>query len=49
MGAATLNNPHIEAAFFDRFERITEEHAARLRELVRAYFRRASATQRATA
>jgi hypothetical protein len=46
---ATLNNPHIEPSFFDGLERITEEHAVRLRELVRAYFRNASATERATA
>jgi hypothetical protein len=45
----TLNNPHIEAGFFERFEKITEEHAARLRELVRDYFRNASATEQATA
>jgi hypothetical protein len=46
---ATLNNPHIESGFFDGFERITDEHAARLRELVRAYLRKASATEQATA
>ncbi|MGC4152416.1 MAG: hypothetical protein QM628_04975 [Propionicimonas sp.] len=46
---ATLNNPHIEAGYFDRFERITEEHASRVRELVRAYFTKAAATDDATA
>jgi hypothetical protein len=46
---ATLNNPHIKAHFFESFEKITEEHASRLRELVRAYFEKAEATDRATA
>ncbi len=45
---ATLNNPHIEGGFFDRFERITEEHASTLRRLVRGYFSE-SATDDATA
>jgi hypothetical protein len=31
---ATLNNPHIPASYFENWERITEDHAARLRELV---------------
>lgn len=31
---ATLNNPHIPAPHFDGWERTTENHAARLRELV---------------
>lgn len=31
---STLNNPHIPASFFAGWERITEDHAARLRELV---------------
>lgn len=31
---STLNNPHIPARFFADWERITEDHAARLRELV---------------
>jgi hypothetical protein len=31
---ATLNNPHISASYFEGWERITEDHAARLRELV---------------
>lgn len=31
---STLNNPHIPAGFFADWERITEDHAARLRELV---------------
>lgn len=38
---STLNNPHIEAAFFDRFEKITDNHAARLRELVASYLKTA--------
>jgi hypothetical protein len=32
---ATLNNPHIPAAFFERFEKITRNHAETLRRLVR--------------
>jgi len=31
---STLNNPHIPARYFAEWERITEDHAARLRELV---------------
>lgn len=31
---STLNNPHIPASHFADWERITEDHAARLRELV---------------
>lgn len=31
---STLNNPHIPPSFFDGWERIEEDHAARLRELV---------------
>jgi hypothetical protein len=31
---STLNNPHIRASYFAGWERITEDHAARLRELV---------------
>lgn len=31
---ATLNNPHIPASYFAGWEQITEDHAARLRELV---------------
>lgn len=31
---STLNNPHIPAGFFEGWERIQEDHAARLRELV---------------
>ena len=31
---STLNNPHIPASYFANWERITEDHAARLRELV---------------
>lgn len=32
---ATLNNPHIPKGYFSGWERITEDHAARLRELVK--------------
>lgn len=45
---ATLNNPHIEGSFFAGFDRIADEHAARLRALVRGYLS-ASATDDATA
>jgi hypothetical protein len=45
---ATLNNPHIEGSFFQGFDHIVDEHAMRLRELVRAYLS-ASATDDATA
>src|SRR5439155_20201678 len=31
---STLNNPHIPASYFADWEQITEDHAARLRELV---------------
>lgn len=31
---STLNNPHIPAGYFAGWEQITEDHAARLRELV---------------
>jgi hypothetical protein len=31
---STLNNPHIPAGYFSGWEQITEDHAARLRELV---------------
>lgn len=31
---STRNNPHIPASYFKDWERITEDHAARLRELV---------------
>ncbi len=31
---STLNNPHIPAGFFKGWEQLTEDHAARLRELV---------------
>ena len=46
---ATLNNPHIESGYFEKFEKITEEHASKLRELVRHYLSKASATEEATA
>lgn len=45
---STLNNPHIEGSFFEKFEHITDEPAGRLRELVRAYMSSASATDLAT-
>lgn len=32
---ATLNNPHIPAGYFDGWEEITDNHAVRLRELVK--------------
>lgn len=35
---STLNNPHIEKAFFDKFDKITEDHAVVLRNLVRRYY-----------
>ncbi|WIB00352.1 hypothetical protein [Curtobacterium sp. MCBA15_012] len=44
---STLNNPHIEGSFFDSFDRIVDEHAIRLRDLVRAYLS-AAATDDAT-
>lgn len=34
---STLNNPHIPGEVFENCDRITEDHAARLRELVRKY------------
>lgn len=34
---STLNNPHIPGSYFEEWEKITENHAARLRELVRDY------------
>lgn len=47
---ATLNNPHIPKRYFADWERITEDHAARLRQLVRAYLAAsASDTDTATA
>ncbi|WP_144783749.1 hypothetical protein [Microbacterium sp. BH-3-3-3] len=45
---STLNNPHIEAKFFEKFDRIEAEHAGKLRELIRDYLK-ASATEDATA
>jgi hypothetical protein len=44
---STLNNPHIEGSFFDNFDHIVDEHAIRLRDLVRGYLS-ASATDEAT-
>jgi hypothetical protein len=34
---STLNNPHIPYSYFDKWTTITEDHAVRLRELVRAW------------
>ena len=34
---ATLNNPHISGSYFHEWEEITENHAARLRKMVRDY------------
>lgn len=34
---ATLNNPHIPGGLFSGWEKITEDHAMRLRQLVRTY------------
>ncbi len=34
---STLNNPHIPGSYFKDWEEITENHAARLREMVRTY------------
>lgn len=47
---STLNNPHIPRSYFVDFERIVENHAARLRDLVREELQAsAAATSRATA
>ncbi|MGH8884442.1 MAG: hypothetical protein ACRDYX_04580 [Egibacteraceae bacterium] len=54
---STLNNPHLPGSYFEGWERITNDHASRLRQLVRrrlAYERRcppasACATEHATA
>lgn len=45
---STLNNPHIEKGFFTHLDKITSEHAATLREKVRAYLASTSATETAT-
>lgn len=45
---STLNNPHIEGSFFEKFQRIVDEPAAKLRDLVRDYLSNASATDLAT-
>ncbi|MGH3443711.1 MAG: hypothetical protein ACRDUY_17020 [Nitriliruptorales bacterium] len=37
---STLNNPHIPGSYFEGWERITENHAIRLRELVAEFARR---------
>jgi len=34
---STLNNPHIPASYFSDWEKITDNHAKRLRELVKQY------------
>jgi hypothetical protein len=34
---ATLNNPHIPAGHFAGWARITEDHAATLRQMVQSY------------
>jgi hypothetical protein len=36
---STLNNPHIPASYFNGWERITENHAQRLKELVNQSFK----------
>ncbi|MBB6404214.1 hypothetical protein [Arthrobacter sp. AZCC_0090] len=46
---ATLNNPHIEASYFERFEKITSDHAATLRRLVRDYLAKTDEIEEATA
>lgn len=46
---STLNNPHIEGSYFAKFEKITEDHAATLRRLVRDYLARTEPTEEATA
>jgi hypothetical protein len=47
---ATLNNPHIPKGYFAGWEKITEDHAAKLRTLVQAYLAAStSATDTATA
>lgn len=46
---STLNNPHIEKAYFDSFEKITTNHAETLRRLVRVYLDKVAATEDATA
>ena len=45
---STLNNPHIERAYFSSFEKITADHASRLRALVTDYLN-AAETDSATA
>lgn len=40
---ATLNNPKIPGRYFDGWEKITEDHAAKLRDNVRAYLAATSA------
>lgn len=46
---STLNNPHIEASYFAKFEKITTDHAETLRRLVRGYLAKTEATDEATA
>ena len=45
---STLNNPHIEHHFFDGMTRISDEHAMRLRQMVRDYFSNAARIDSAT-
>jgi hypothetical protein len=46
---ATLNNPHIPAGYFKKWEQITEDHAITLRRLVGEYLQSsAAATEQAT-
>jgi len=46
---STLNNPHIEASYFSKFEKITSDHAETLRRLVRDYLAKTEETDEATA
>ncbi len=39
---ATLNNPHIPRSYFEGYEPIVDEHASRLRDLVRSYLKEAA-------
>ena len=46
---STLNNPKISGSYFADFEKITTDHAATLRRLVRTYLAKTDATDEATA
>ena len=46
---STLNNPHIEKAYFNKFKKITTNHAETLRNLVRDYLAKTAAIEEATA